>query len=105
MDIIDPKNEIFKFRLYRDSCIRLGKVYLKDLRVIANREPGNLIILDNSLYSFANHLSHGILINSFYEDYEDRELVHIGNYLTGFVASSDDVRKVNEQIFKFETLI
>lgn len=34
LDMIDPHNEIFEMRLYRDSCIRTQDgVYIKDLRI------------------------------------------------------------------------
>ena len=64
ISLIDPSNEIFSFKLYRESCIKVGKAYIKDLRII-NREMSSLIIVDNSLYSFANQLSNGVLISSF----------------------------------------
>ena len=34
LDMLDPNNEIFELRLYRDSCIRTQDgVYIKDLRI------------------------------------------------------------------------
>jgi len=52
LDQIDPEKKIFKKRLYRDSCIKCDKFYIKDLDVIMDRQKENLIIVDNSILSF-----------------------------------------------------
>lgn len=101
INLIDPNNKLFEHRLYRDSCIKVGRSYVKDLRIIKNRKMENMVILDNSLYSFCNQLSNGILIYSYY-DGEDSELVNIQNYLLDYISLTDDVRFVNEQVFNFE---
>ena len=53
MDQIDPKREIFKARLYRQHCIRIDEVHVKDLRIIKDREIEDMVIVDNSILSFA----------------------------------------------------
>lgn len=103
-NLIDPESKIFSFKLYRESCVQVGKAHVKDLRIL-NRDLGKVIIVDNSLYSFCNQLSNGILITSFYDEPEDRELSNILGYLVGFLTKCEDVRFVNEQVFKFQTLI
>jgi CTD small phosphatase-like protein 2 len=105
LDYIDPENKFFAKRLYRDSCINLeNKVYIKDLRIL-NRRMEDMVIVDNSLYSFSNQLSNGILINSFYDDPEDQELANLLNYLQQYIHGSPDVRIVNESIFNFRTIL
>lgn len=101
ISLIDPNNKLFEHRLYRDSCIKVGRSYVKDLRIIKNRNMENMVILDNSLYSFCNQLSNGILIYSYY-DGEDSELVNIQNYLLDYISLTDDARFVNEQVFNLE---
>ena len=106
LDYLDPESKIFKHRLYRDSCIPINnKVYIKDLRIFVNRKPENIILVDNSFYSFCNQPGNGVLINTFYNDPDDTELINVLNYLQNYLLSATDVRKVNEKIFNFENLI
>lgn len=104
ISVIDPENKLFDLRLYRESCIKIGRAYIKDLRIFKGRDMENIIILDNSLYSFANQLSNGILINSFYSDSKDSELANIGSYMTNYLAKANDVMFVNDQVFGFKSL-
>jgi Dullard-like phosphatase family protein len=106
IDIIDPERKIFKHRLYRDSCIPLNdKTFIKDLRIFKNRKQENLILVDNSFYSFSNQPKNGVLINSFYNDKDDKELLNLINYLENYLHPSKDIRDVNEKIFNFSGLI
>ena len=54
LDYIDPTKEYIKYRLFRENCVQSKEgVYIKDLRVLANRKLEDLIIVDNAAYSFA----------------------------------------------------
>lgn len=54
LDYLDPENKYFSYRLYRDNCVLTPEgYYVKDLRVIRNRKLEDLVIVDNSVYSFA----------------------------------------------------
>ena len=54
LDYLDPQKEFFAARLYRHNCILTREGYhVKDLRVIQNRNLEDLVIVDNSVYSFA----------------------------------------------------
>ena len=79
LDLLDPNNEIFELRLYRDNCIRTQDgVYIKDLRIFQNsRKIEDIIIVDNAVYSFGYQLENGIPIIPFYHDKEDVELLHL----------------------------
>eukprot|EP00340_Litonotus_pictus_P007669 CAMPEP_0170520164 /NCGR_PEP_ID=MMETSP0209-20121228/5407_1 /TAXON_ID=665100 ORGANISM="Litonotus pictus, Strain P1" /NCGR_SAMPLE_ID=MMETSP0209 /ASSEMBLY_ACC=CAM_ASM_000301 /LENGTH=397 /DNA_ID=CAMNT_0010806309 /DNA_START=53 /DNA_END=1247 /DNA_ORIENTATION=- len=46
---LDPDDKIFSFKCYRDSCIKVGRAYVKDLGIFQNRKLENLVILDNNL--------------------------------------------------------
>ncbi len=106
IDIIDPENKIFKHKLYRDSCIPINnRTYIKDLRIFVNRKQENLILVDNSFYSFCNQPKNGVLINSYYNDPEDKELLNLINYLENYLNPSKDIREINEKIFNFSFLI
>lgn len=106
IDFLDPERKIIKHRLYRDSCIPVNnKTYVKDLRIFVNRKQENLILVDNSFYSFCNQPQNGILINSFYDDEKDQELMNLLNYLENYLLTAQDIRIVNEQIFNFAGLM
>jgi CTD small phosphatase-like protein 2 len=106
LNFLDPDGRIFKKRFYRENCIRIGnKAYVKDLRIFANRKLENVILVDNSMYSFTNQLSNGVLINSFYNDKEDRELFNLLNYLENFLKDAGDVRLINDNIFSFKAIL
>lgn len=65
--------------------------FIKDLRVIGNRDLESLILVDNSVYSFAYQIDNGIPILPFFNDTSDEELLHLINYLS-ILVYYDDVR-------------
>ena len=105
LDYIDPENEYFKFRLYRDACIPIqNKLYIKDLRIIKDYDPSNVILMDNSLYSFMNQPSNGMLVNSFYTNPNDIQLINAKSFLVEHIFPCDDVRKECEKWYHFSKL-
>jgi Dullard-like phosphatase family protein len=105
IDYIDPKNEYFQFRLYRDACIPIqNRLYIKDLRIIKDYDPSNVILMDNSLYSFMNQPSNGMLVNSFYTNHKDNQLVNAKSFLIEHIYPCDDVRKECEKWYNFTKL-
>lgn len=54
LDFMDGDRVIIKHRLYRQHCMQPAKgIYVKDIRVIADRDPKDIVLVDNSLVSFA----------------------------------------------------
>ena len=104
INYLDPNNEFIKFRLYRNSCIKVNNISIKDLRIIGV-DLKNIVLIDNNMYSFANQLGNGILINSFYYDKNDYDLFSVMSYLLTYIAPTDDVRKINEMFFHFEDIL
>ena len=105
IDYIDPKNEFFLFRLYRDACIPIQqRLYIKDLRIIKDYDPMNVILMDNSLYSFMNQPSNGMLVNSFYSNHKDTQLISAKNFLLNHILPCNDVRKECEKWYHFSHL-
>ena len=104
INFLDPDKKLIKYRLYRNNCILFNEIFsVKDLRIL-NIDLKNVILIDNSMYSFAAQLSNGVLINSFYGDKNDNELYNLLNYLLNFVLYAKDVRDVNEQFFNFQKI-
>ena len=54
LDYIDPNNEYIQARLYRQHCFLTSEgYYVKDLRIFGDRDLKDVVIVDNSVYSFA----------------------------------------------------
>lgn len=54
LDYLDPERQIIKHRLYRQHCVNpVYGVYVKDLRIVADRPLEDIILVDNSVISFA----------------------------------------------------
>jgi CTD small phosphatase-like protein 2 len=104
LDYLDPQHTVIHHRLYRDSCVMTGGVLVKDLRIFANRNLEDLVIVDNMVYNFAFQLDNGIPIRSWKEDEADRELVLLCDYMKK-LAAVPDVRELNAQTFRLKTLI
>lgn len=101
---IDPKNEFFDHRFYRESCVVTpDNIFMKDLRVIGNRELKNVVLVDNSPYSFGPQLDNGIPIIPFFNNKKDKELLELLGYLNG-LKSSNDVRLINRKFFKLKEM-
>ena len=106
INYLDPEEKYIKFKLYRNDCINIGDlVRVKDLKIFGEENLDKIVLLDNNIYSFSNQLSNGILINSFFNDENDDELSNVRKYLIEYIFPCDDVRKVNEQFFGFETIL
>ena len=106
IDFLDPNKSLIKFRLYRNNCINVNnRIFVKDLRIIKGVDLKDIILLDNSIYSFSAQLNNGILVNSFFNDKNDYELNNVLGYLLNYLVKTDDVRVINEQIFNFEKII
>ncbi len=76
---------------------------MKDLRIIGNRDMNDIVIVDNSVYSFAFQIDNGIPIIPFYNDPQDEEMLHLIYYLT-CLASVEDVRQQNRGAFELYKL-
>jgi CTD small phosphatase-like protein 2 len=105
LDYIDPEHRYIQHRLYRQHCYLTPEgYYVKDLRVIANRRLSQMVLIDNSVYSFAYQLSNGVPIVPFYREPPlDEEMLHLIYYLS-CLANVEDVRTQNKQAFELHKL-
>jgi len=90
LDIIDPEKKLIHHRLYRQSCINIEGNFLKDLNVLG-RDLSKVVIIDNSPQTFGYQVDNGIPIESWFEDPEDKELLHLLPFLFS-LQDVDDVR-------------
>lgn len=105
LNYLDPNNEYFEYRLYRHNCVEAfvegEKLYVKDLRILKNVKMEDMIIIDNSVLSFAFQLENGIPILPFYDNYEDNELLFLKNYLCD-ISTASDLRIENKARIKMD---
>jgi CTD small phosphatase-like protein 2 len=100
---LDPQRKILKYRLYREDCLHIGGHFVKDLSRLG-RDLSHVIILDNSITSFAHHLDNGIPILSWFDDQNDGELWKVGNLLEQLV-NTQDVRPILNSLFNLPKMI
>jgi len=79
-------------------------IYVKDLRIFKNVNMKDMIIIDNSVLSFAFQLENGIPILPFYDNKDDIELKFLANYL-GNIHSVKDLRIENNRSIKMLFLL
>lgn len=78
---------------------------MKDLDVIMDREKQSMIIVDNSILSFAFDLANGVPINSYMGNEEDdKDLLYMISFLEE-AFFREDVRQACEDSFKLQYLL
>lgn len=98
LDCIDP-NKLITARLYRENCIARGKYMIKDLRVLG-RDLSRVILVDNSLISFASQMENGYHISPFLGEQNDEQLLSVfynvkqcKGISEGLILLADDTRQ------------
>jgi CTD small phosphatase-like protein 2 len=90
--------------MYRHHCVQTPEgYYVKDLRIIRNRDLKDMVIVDNSVYSFAYQIDNGIPIIPFYHEQTDEEMLHLIFYLD-CLNTCEDVRAQNREAFELHKL-
>ena len=102
LNYLDPGGDVIHHRLYRENCVVVEGMFIKDLRILANRRLPETIIVDNSAYSFAYQLDNGIPIISWQDDPYDKELFNLIDYMK-ILAAADDIRLINRDTFHLNT--
>jgi len=104
IDYLDPEGRLIHHRLYRESCLSgPNGLYIKDLRILAGRRLQDMVIVDNTVYSFCFQLDNGVPILSWQNDPQDREMIRLREYLK-LLAQAPDVRVVNRATFQLYRL-
>lgn len=86
---LDPNNELFEYRYYREHCIHINNSHIKDLRLFTQPNSFNdtnwsldeLLLIDNSSQCFGFHINNGYPMLPFTDDPNDIEMVHLYFYL------------------------
>ena len=107
INLFDPHSKLVSLRLYDDSCIKslLNKeiVRVKDLRILPV-PLSKMVIIDNSVLSFAFNIKNGIPIVPYLGNKADNELKILMQYLN-HLSQYDDIQEENKKVFNLENLI
>lgn len=101
---LDPKRDIIKKIFARKDCLRTKNGYfIKDLNMFSNIDLKDVIIVDDTVHSFARNINNGIPILKWLDDKQDQELKYLSQYLIE-LSSELDVRESLKKRFMLEML-
>eukprot|EP00826_Nyctotherus_ovalis_P032034 TRINITY_DN2586_c0_g1_i14.p1 TRINITY_DN2586_c0_g1~~TRINITY_DN2586_c0_g1_i14.p1 ORF type:complete len:377 (+),score=30.06 TRINITY_DN2586_c0_g1_i14:237-1367(+) len=103
VDYLDPEKVYIRYILHRAHCVMRNELVVKDLKILGQRELRNLVMIDNSVISFASNLKNGIYIPSYYGNASDKELLRLIGFLVDIV-DADDVRPLIKGFANIEKL-
>jgi Dullard-like phosphatase family protein len=103
IDAIDPHRILFKNRFYRESCVLINQHRIKDLRIFSDRELSQVIIVDNSVISFAFQINNGIPIQPYLGSKQDYQLLYLMQFLMS-LRYVNDVRNIFKTTFSLQRI-
>jgi len=97
---IDPDKKYISYILDRNFCLETKNgFFIKDLRIIKNRELKNMVIVDNLVHSFGFQIDNGVPILEWTGNKNDQELKYLANYLIE-AKKYEDIREYNKEKLK-----
>ncbi|KAM3135224.1 hypothetical protein pb186bvf_012689 [Paramecium bursaria] len=104
VSFLDPKKQWIMGILSRGNCMETKNgFFIKDLRIIANKQVKDMVIVDNLAHSFGFQVENGIPILEWHNDQNDQELKYLATYLME-AADAEDLRVFNQQRLRLDDL-
>ncbi|KAF3588873.1 hypothetical protein F2Q69_00028340 [Brassica cretica] len=104
LDKLD-KNRVISQRLYRDSCTEVNGRYAKDLSLVARRDLGSVLLVDDNPFSYSLQPDNGVHIKPFVDDMEDQELMKLADFFDGCYQYEDLRDAASELLYKYNKVI
>ena len=104
LDKLD-KNRVISQRLYRDSCTEVNGRDAKDLSVVARRDLGSVLLVDDNPFSYSLQPDNGVHIKPFVDDMEDQELMKLADFFDGCYQYEDLRDAASELLYKYNKMI
>ena len=101
---LDPLGKYFNGVLSRNHCMMTKNgFFIKDLRMVDNRDLNDVVLLDNYVHSFAFNLDNGIPILEWRGEQDDDELMAMLEYLRE-IAQEPNLREANRKRLNLASL-
>ncbi|CAK85344.1 unnamed protein product (macronuclear) [Paramecium tetraurelia] len=102
---LDPTKQYISGIMTRNNCMETKNgFFIKDLRLISNKELKDMLIVDNLAHSFGFQIENGIPILEWHNDQNDQELKYLIDYLIE-ATHYQDLREYNTKKLRLDDLL
>ena len=102
---LNQKKKTILGLLHRKNCMETQNgFFIKDLRIIQNKELKDIIMVDNLVHSFGLQVTNGIPILQFLDNKQDKQLLGLEKMLID-LHNKDDVRDYLEKELKLKEVL
>lgn len=102
---LNQKRKTIHGLLHRKNCMETQNgFFIKDLRIISNRELKDIVMVDNLVHSFGLQITNGVPILEFLDNSQDTEFQGLQKLLIE-ASTKDDVREFLDEKLRLKQLL